>query len=76
MPPALSYAARTFGELGVAFTAIGWLFAVAFVLIVATVLGAVMARGPGPVARWLARRASAATPPVSSRPDTGTSQAQ
>jgi len=76
MPPALSYAARTFGELGVAFTAIGWLFAVAFVLIVATVLGAVMARGPGPMARWLARRASSATPPVPSRPDTGTTQAQ
>ena len=58
MPSALSYADQQFGELGVAFTCIGWLFAVAFVLIVATVLGVVVAREPGPVARFLARRSS------------------
>ncbi len=58
MPSALSYADQHFGELGVAFTCIGWLFAVAFVLIVATVLGVVVAREPGPAARFLARRSS------------------
>ena len=58
MPHALEYAAEKFGELGVAFTYIGWLFAVAFALIVATVIGVVLAREPGPVSRFLASRAS------------------
>jgi membrane protein len=55
MPSALRYADSHFGELGVAFTCIGWLFALAFVLIVATVVGAVVAREPGPASRFLAR---------------------
>ena len=54
MPHALEYAAEKFGDLGVAFTYIGWLFAIAFALIVATVIGVVLAREPGPMARWLA----------------------
>ena len=58
MPHALEYAAEKFGDLGVAFTYIGWLFAVAFALIVATVIGVVLAREPGPVSRFLASRAS------------------
>jgi membrane protein len=58
MPSAMSYADDHFGELGVAFTCIGWLFAVAFVLIVATVVGVVMAREPGPASRFLARWSS------------------
>jgi membrane protein len=58
MPSALSYADTHFGELGVAFTCIGWLFAVAFVLITATVVGVVVAREPGPAARYLARRST------------------
>jgi len=58
MPSALSYADSHFGELGVAFTCIGWLFAVAFVLITATVVGVVVAREPGPAARYLARRST------------------
>ena len=58
MPSAMNYADSHFGELGVAFTCIGWLFAVAFVLIVATVVGVVVAREPGPAARFLARRSS------------------
>jgi membrane protein len=58
MPSAMSYAEHHFGELGVAFTCIGWLFAVSFVLIVATVLGVVVAREPGPAARFLARRSA------------------
>ena len=55
MPSALSYADRQFGELGIAFTCIGWLFSVAFVLVVATVLGAAVAREPGPASRYLSR---------------------
>jgi membrane protein len=55
MPSALRYADRQFGELGVAFTCIGWLFAVSFVLVVATVVGAELARGPGPASRFLNR---------------------
>ena len=51
-----------FGELGVAFTYIGWLFCVAFVLIVATVMGAVLAREPGPASRFLARRSTRPAP--------------
>jgi membrane protein len=61
MPSALRYADSHFGELGVAFTCIGWLFAVAFVLIVATVLGVVVASEPGPAARFLARRSALPT---------------
>jgi len=61
MPSALRHADRQFGDLGVAFTCIGWLFAVSFVLVVTTVVGAVVAREPGPASRLLSRR-SAATP--------------
>jgi membrane protein len=53
MPTALDYAARRFGDLGVAFTYIGWLFGVAFALIITAVLGSVLAREPGPVAGFL-----------------------
>jgi membrane protein len=59
MPSAMEYADTHFGELGVAFTSIGWLFAVAFVLIVASVVGAAVATEPGPASRFLASR----TPP-------------
>jgi membrane protein len=49
MPRALTAAAREFGSFGVAFTYIGWLFVVAFVLILTTVLGAVLVQdGAGP----------------------------
>jgi membrane protein len=53
LPSALRYADRQFGELGVAFACIGWLFTVAFVLVVATVVGTVVAREPGPASRFL-----------------------
>ena len=59
MPSALRHADRQFGELGVAFTCIGWLFAVSFVLVVATVVGAVVAREPGPVSQFVNRPAAA-----------------
>lgn len=58
MPSALKYADRKFGELGVAFTCIGWLFAMALLLVVASVLGAVVVREPGSVSRFLSRRAA------------------
>jgi len=60
IPSAMEYADSHFGELGVAFTAIGWLFSVAFVLIIASVVGAVIVSQPGPSGRFLA---GDATPP-------------
>jgi membrane protein len=62
MPSALRYADRHYGELGVAFTSIGWLFCVAFVLILASVLGAAVATEPGPVSRYLSRRSPVPAP--------------
>jgi membrane protein len=44
LPRALASASRQFGALGIAFTYIGWLFIVAFVLVCSTVLGGVLAR--------------------------------
>jgi membrane protein len=77
MPHALEYAAEKFGDLGVAFTYIGWLFAVAFALIVATILGVVLAREPGPVSRFLASRPSGSVSATASpdRMSSGTSDA-
>jgi membrane protein len=51
LPRALASASRQFGALGVAFTYIGWLFIVAFVLVCSTVLGAVLARDESRLAR-------------------------
>jgi membrane protein len=59
LPTALKYADRQFGEFGVAFACIGWLFSVAFVLVVATVVGTVLSRDPGPTSRFLTRRSVA-----------------
>jgi membrane protein len=42
VPRALQAGSEHFGDLGVAFTLIGWLFVVSFVLVVTTVLGAVL----------------------------------
>jgi membrane protein len=47
LPPALEVGVEHFGSLGAAFTLIGWLFVMAFVLIVATVLGAVIVQDEG-----------------------------
>ena len=51
MPLAVTSSASRFGPIGVAFTYLSWLFAVAFVLIVATVVGHVVATDEG----WLGR---------------------
>ena len=69
MPSAMEYADRHYGELGVAFTSIGWLFCVAFMLIVASVVGAAVATEPGPASRFLARRSS--FPAYRAAPDDG-----
>ena len=42
-----------FGVLGVAFTLFSWLTACAFVIVVATVIGAVLADEPGPLGRFI-----------------------
>jgi membrane protein len=47
MPHALAIGSEHFGALGVAFTLIGWLFIVGFVLVVATVLGAAIVQDEG-----------------------------
>ena len=54
LPRALEAGSEHFGDLGIAFTLIGWLFVVSFVLVVATVLGAVVVRDEG--VAHLARR--------------------
>jgi membrane protein len=51
LPRALVSASRQFGALGIAFTYIGWLFVVAFLLVCSTVLGAVLARDESRIAR-------------------------
>jgi membrane protein len=51
LPRALVSASNQFGALGIAFTYIGWLFVVAFVLVCSTVLGAVLARDESRLAR-------------------------
>lgn len=53
LPRALGSASRQFGALGVAFTYIGWLFIVAFVLVCSTVLGAVLARDESRLGRLI-----------------------
>ena len=47
LPHALKIGAEHFGAFGLAFAFIGWLFVVSFVLIVATVLGAVIVQDKG-----------------------------
>jgi hypothetical protein len=47
MPRALTVGSEHFGALGVAFTFIGWLFVVCFVLVGATVIGAVIVQDEG-----------------------------
>ena len=53
LPRALVSASQQFGALGIAFTYIGWLFIVAFVLVCSTVLGAVLARDESRLARLI-----------------------
>jgi membrane protein len=48
LPLALSSATRQFGVLGISFTYVSWLFVLMFALVVTTVIGAVVAKDPGP----------------------------
>jgi membrane protein len=53
LPRALSSATRQYGALGVSFTYVTWLFVIMIALVGSTALGAVIARDPGPVGRFL-----------------------
>jgi membrane protein len=44
---------QQFGLLGVAFTLFSWLSACSFIIVVATVIGAVLAEDPGPLGRFI-----------------------
>jgi membrane protein len=60
MPLALTSSANRFGPIGVAFTYLSWLFAMAFVIVVATVVGHVVATDEGRLGRLV--RGAAAVP--------------
>jgi membrane protein len=62
LPRALVSASQQFGALGIAFTYIGWLFVVAFVLVCSTVLGAVLARDESRLARMVVGQPPEETP--------------
>jgi membrane protein len=53
LPVALASASRQFGALGVSFTYLSWLFVVMFALVLTAVVGAVIARDPGPFGRLI-----------------------
>ena len=61
LPRALATSADRYGTIGVAFTYIGWLYVVAFCVLLSAVLGRVLALDEGLVGRML--RASRFTPP-------------
>jgi membrane protein len=62
LPRALVSASRQFGALGIAFTYIGWLFVIAFLLVCSTVLGAVLARDESRLARMVVGQRPGETP--------------
>jgi membrane protein len=53
LPRALRSSADRYGTIGVAFTYIGWLYVVAFCLLLAVVFGYVLAHDEGPLGRWI-----------------------
>ncbi|MGO4256908.1 YhjD/YihY/BrkB family envelope integrity protein [Marmoricola sp. RAF53] len=53
LPQALETSASRYGSIGVAFTYLAWLYAIAWVLLVAGVLGAVVVKDRGVVGAWL-----------------------
>jgi membrane protein len=65
LPRALQTSAERYGTIGVAFTYIGWLYVVAFCLLLAAVLGQVLGQDEGSFGRLLrgAPRASVASGP-------------
>jgi membrane protein len=53
LPSMVASSQQQFGFLGVAFTLFSWLSACSFVIVVATVVGAVLADDPGRLGRWI-----------------------
>ncbi len=53
LPQALETSASRYGSIGVAFTYLAWLYAIAWVLLVASVLGAVVVKDRGTIGAWL-----------------------
>ena len=60
LPRALATSANRYGTIGVAFTYIGWLYVVAFCVLLSAVLGRVLALDEGPAGRALRGRVHAA----------------
>ncbi|MEN0130538.1 MAG: YhjD/YihY/BrkB family envelope integrity protein [Brevundimonas sp.] len=56
LPLAMEKGARQFGVLGLVFAYIGWLFAIAFVIVVTAVIGRACAESDGPVGRVIRGR--------------------
>jgi hypothetical protein len=52
-PSVIESEAPQFGLLGVAFTLFSWLSACSFIIVVATVIGAVLAEDPGRLGRFI-----------------------
>ncbi|WP_157574847.1 YhjD/YihY/BrkB family envelope integrity protein [Jiangella muralis] len=55
LPRALESSADRFGSIGVAFTYLAWLYAIAFCFLVAAVVGRVVATDDGRLGRWIRR---------------------
>jgi membrane protein len=53
LPSLVASNQRQFGLLGVAFTLFSWLSACSFIIVVATVIGAVLAEDPGRLGRFI-----------------------
>ena len=53
LPEALQASAARYGSLGVAFTYIAWLYAVAFCFLLSGIVGKVIARDPGRFGQWI-----------------------
>ncbi|MDM7855236.1 YhjD/YihY/BrkB family envelope integrity protein [Cellulomonas alba] len=67
LPIVLVRGAREFGVLGLVFSYISWLFAIAFVVIGVAVIARACAQDPGPLGRWVRGRGHAS---VFSDPET------
>ena len=67
-PDALASSAAKYGTMGVAFTYIAWLYAVAFCFLAANVIGNVVATDQGAFGRWIRKEPAQATS-SSSSPD-------
>jgi membrane protein len=62
LPQALQTSASRYGSIGVAFTYLAWLYAIAWVLLLAAVLGAVIVKDRGKVGSWLRGPVEPGTP--------------